>query len=167
MKSQNEKWYRTKISELWPGVQEKALTETTYNELLELHDELIALRNDKELNTRDDVLSRALVHELAGFADKAHADYRHLIETTPKDAEPYSRAASLFLKEGRLPEALEHVQKAIELALFKIYDIELRGKIFTAMGRHEDAEKDKQEVANYHEQEAAKWDDPNHYYNYK
>lgn len=167
MSVEEEKKIRETIHRLWPPYQDNGIKQDSYDQLIELHNRLIQLRETRGLNSRDDILSRASVHEIAGNSKAAQYDYKYLINTMPEDSEAYSRAANLFYEACQLAEALEHVQKAIEYAFVKIYDIELRGKIFTAMGRHEEAKKDKQEVIAYHEQEAAKWDDPNHYYNYK
>ena len=167
MSLEEEKMIRETIHQHWPTYRDKGLKQDKYDQLIELHNRLIQLRATRGLTSRDDVLSRASVHEIAGNPKAAQLDYAHLINTMPEDSEAYSRIANLFYETNQLAEALEHVQKAIDLAFFKMYDIELRGKIFSAMGRHEEAEKDKKEVAAYHEQEAAKWDDPNHYYNYK
>lgn len=167
MSLEEEKTIRETIHQQWPHHRDKGLKQDKYDQLIELHNRLIQLRQTRGLTSRDDILSRASVHEIAGNPRAAHIDYAHLIKTMPEDSEAYSRVANIFYQANQLTEALAHVQKAIDLAFFKIYDIELRGKILTAMGRHEEAEKDKQEVIAYHKQEAAKWDDPNHYYNYK
>lgn len=135
--------------------------------MIKLYDELVEMRLQAKQGVRDDILSRASVYELANNITKAMADYEYLIHVHPSDSEPYSRAAELLLNCGKPEKALLLIEKSIELAMSNIYNLELRSKIYAALGREQEAEVDRKAVADYHEQEAAKWNDPNHYYNYK
>jgi tetratricopeptide (TPR) repeat protein len=64
-------------------------------------------------------------------------------------------------------KALESLNNALELDSDEIFARECRSKVFKALGKLEDSINDQEVILDYYRKEQEKWDDPNHYYNYK
>jgi hypothetical protein len=68
---------------------------------------------------------------------------------------------------GQDENALEAIDASIATKEAGAYEQEIRGRILRRLGRDSEAAKDEAAVKKYHETEAKKWSDPNHYYSHK
>ncbi|MCW7482242.1 tetratricopeptide repeat protein [Leptospira kanakyensis] len=75
--------------------------------------------------------------------------------------------AEIYFETNRLPNALTHCEKALEIMKEFTPALELKVKIHKRLGNENLALQDKQKLDELERIEKAKWDDPNHYYHYK
>ncbi len=77
------------------------------------------------------------------------------------------RIAVACERAGQLENALEAINASIDTGEAGAAERDVRGRVLRSLGRVAEAKADEDAVAEYNRVEAAKWNDPNHYYNYK
>jgi len=110
---------------------------------------------------------RADCYAEIGKFDHALDDLNVLLMANPDNRILLRTIAGVYLKAGRHHEALETIERALQDPGATIFEREVRGQVFRALGRLKEAEEDEAAVARDAEAESAKWDDPDHYYHYK
>ncbi len=89
-----------------------------------------------------DFINRGFAHEQMDHLDRARADYEKAHEVEPKSPLPYEYLSGLDLKEGKNAEALERMNKAVEIAP-GMSEVHLnRGAVLLKSGRVDEAIKD-------------------------
>ena len=91
--------------------------------------------------------NRGVMLDMLGRLDKAAADFHQAMALDPKLGDPYVNLGSVLIKQKRYDEALEHINKGIEMGVsfphIGYYD---RAVAYQLMGRYKEAYYDYKKV---------------------
>jgi hypothetical protein len=87
----------------------------------------------------DDSLRRAAEHHRLGQLDKAEALYRHILSTSPREAEILRRLGEVLARQGRLAEALASIEQAILIQPHSAAAHNSMGVVLEEMERRDEA----------------------------
>ncbi len=135
-----------------------------FKEIIHLYEELIPL----EKNPYFSIENKARTHYILKQYDEAIQLFLQTLELHPTSTPSMTALADLYTEIEAYDKALFYLDSYIKNTFGNVDFIYLqRSKINQALGNLEEAAKDKQKYDTYQTAEQAKWDDPNHYYNYK
>ncbi|TGL90136.1 hypothetical protein EHQ68_01515 [Leptospira congkakensis] len=118
---------------------------------------IIEIRNLAEIAKREGRNTKAIAL-MKEYLSLVHPSFTHY---------SWYFIADLYFQEGKIMEAMEHCNEALRLKNDYIPGLELRITLFKKLDKWEEAIKDRETIDKLKAIEKAKWDDPNHYYNYK
>ncbi len=97
---------------------------------------------------------------------KAEVCLKKMLEISPDHSHACFMMAQVFFENKEFEKALEIFDRG-NPRVYSEFRWDFRAKINRALGRTEDAEKDQKIFDDYQAAEKEKWDNPDHYYNYK
>lgn len=99
-------------------------------------------------------LQVAIAQHRAGQLDTAEELYRKIIAAEPRIADAQHLLGAIFYQRGRLPEALDQVNLAIQIQPGQSFYYNTRGRIYLGLGKIDDALEDLQKAVDLEPQNA-------------
>lgn len=133
------------------------------HEIMMLCDQLIQLEEDPFFSYD----TKASIHHQLKEYSQAEACYLKMLELHPNNVAALWLLSQVYFDSKQYAKALASLDECINHEISSDFRYELRSKINLALGNIDESKADQKIYDDYQAREQAKWDDPDHYYNYK